>query len=138
MSEFRVPKRILVVEDNVIVALMVADELEEAGYTVMGPASTARVALELHQEAPCECALIDIDLADGRTGTSLAATLNKRDAVRTIFMTGQRELAIAARAHGIGLLHKPVDPSALIATLRAMEDEDAGRDAAWPQDFERF
>lgn len=130
--------RVLVVEDNALVAMMVVDELEHAGFEVLGPAPSAAEALSLVAGAGCDCALVDIDLADGRTGPGIAASLVREHGATAIFMSGQRDLAFDYTDHAIGLLRKPVDPDVLIETVNAVKVLRADKSPKWPADFERF
>ncbi|WMS43080.1 response regulator [Acuticoccus sp. MNP-M23] len=130
--------RVLVVEDNALVAMMVVEELEDAGFDVLGPANTAADAMKLVSGKGCECALVDIDLADGRTGPDIAASLVKDHGATAIFMSGQRDLALDYTDYAIGLLRKPVDPAALVETLKAVAMLRADEAPEWPSDFERF
>lgn len=54
--------RVLVVEDEHLVALALADDLEEVGAVVLGPASTVEGALGLIQQYDVEAAVLDIKL----------------------------------------------------------------------------
>ena len=57
--------RILVVEDEALVSIMVCDMLEELDHTVIGPAATIRQALELVDTEEFDMALLDVGLPDG-------------------------------------------------------------------------
>ncbi|MFK0276218.1 response regulator [Ensifer sp. NPDC090286] len=61
------PLRILVVEDEFLLAADLADRLEAAGYAVAGPASSVRVALETIAADPPDAAILDIQLTDGKS-----------------------------------------------------------------------
>jgi len=58
-------RRILVVEDEVTVSMMLRDLLTEAGSIVLGPAGTTRAALAFIGEEEIDCAVLDVKLADG-------------------------------------------------------------------------
>lgn len=57
--------RILVVEDETLIALMLADWLQELGHEVIGPVGTAGEALEAVGAAAIDAALLDLNLPDG-------------------------------------------------------------------------
>jgi len=67
-SDFPVPnasrpgKRILIVEDEPLLAMEVAATLEETGYVAVGPASSVGQALALLDHVGCDCAILDINL----------------------------------------------------------------------------
>jgi DNA-binding NarL/FixJ family response regulator len=56
--------RVLVVEDEAIVAIDIADQLIEAGYLVVGPAPSVAKALKLIEEVGCDVAVLDVNLRD--------------------------------------------------------------------------
>lgn len=119
-----------------MVALMVAEELDHAGFEVVGPAASGKEALALARATPCQCALVDIDLSDGRTGPDTAHSLMVEMDVTAIFMTGQRDLAHAAAGSAVGVLTKPVDPDALVETVKAVAALRRGETPQWPRGFE--
>ena len=72
--------RILIVEDEALIAMALADGLEDAGHEVVGPAATIAEALALCDEAPPppELAVLDINLRDGSSGVDVARALLER------------------------------------------------------------
>lgn len=67
--------RLLVIEDEALVAMLIEDALTLHGHTVVGVADSARRALEIAVEDKPELALCDIRLSDGETGASAAEAL---------------------------------------------------------------
>jgi CheY-like chemotaxis protein len=59
--------RILVVEDEGLVAMAIGEILRAAGYDVVGPAPTAAKALKLIETEPMDAALLDVNLRGERT-----------------------------------------------------------------------
>lgn len=103
------------VEDYGIVALFYAEVIGRAGYDVLGPASTVDDALLLASQRPPEIALIDIYLADGASGITLARALHHWRTV-VIFLSGGSPL-IEERGCGIGHLIKPCFADDLVAAI---------------------
>ena len=64
--------RILIVEDEVPIAMALAEGLERAGHLVTGPASTMAEALALCEALSPELALLDVNLRDGSDGVDVA------------------------------------------------------------------
>ena len=64
--------RILVVEDDAILALMASEALDLFGYEVVGPAHTVDEYLDLAVKQPIDLAFIDINLAGKDEGIELA------------------------------------------------------------------
>ncbi|OYW45675.1 MAG: response regulator [Sphingomonadales bacterium 32-68-7] len=111
--------RIVVVEDDAVLALALEDALLAAGASevVLCP-STAR-ALEALEEADAAAIVIDVHLADRDDGWALAELVNELGPrhPRIIFSTGSPE-AIPPEIAGMGLmLEKPYDPVRLAEAL---------------------
>ena len=73
-----VGRRVLVVEDEFLIALDVEDALRELGCEVLGPVSTVAEAVALAVPAACDLAVLDVRLVDGSTAP-LAIALQSRD-----------------------------------------------------------
>jgi DNA-binding response OmpR family regulator len=114
-SAGRLP-RVLVVEDEALVAMLLEDALLDADYAVMGPAATVDEALALLDcgEAP-DAAVLDLNLADELV-TPVADALAARG-VPFVFATGYDRERLAAvlprRHHGAPVLLKPFGPAEL-------------------------
>lgn len=54
--------RILIVEDEALIAELIVEHLEEAGHSIIGPAATAEEALALCRHRRPDLAILDIDL----------------------------------------------------------------------------
>jgi CheY-like chemotaxis protein len=78
--------RILVVEDTMLIADVIVDELETCGCKVIGPAGRLAHAIELAQEAELDGALLDVNLA-GEECFPAAEVLAERN-IPFIFLTG--------------------------------------------------
>ena len=59
-------KRILVVEDEALVLIMLEDMLAELGVTIVGPAMTISEALKLAEGATLDAAVLDVNVRDER------------------------------------------------------------------------
>lgn len=129
---------ILVVEDNALLAMLMEQDLADAGMNVVGPCSSSNSALEHVHAQPCDAALIDIDLSDGRTGGELAKKLNAEFEMPVIFVTGQRQLALEYSQHALGILQKPFVSEDLIAAIEGLRAEKAQQKAHFPKRFEHF
>lgn len=107
--------RILCLEDNPLIAFHVEQMIEDLGHF---PALTLSSFAELQAVADLDvdCALIDIDLVDGRTGPDAAQWLKDR-AIPGLFVTGQHEIASRYSDRVEGILIKPVSLSSLKAQL---------------------
>ncbi len=79
--------RLLIVEDETILALLVEDLLGEMGCRVLGPAGSVTAALALLDAEDIDAALLDIDLGPGGDGCAVADALAARN-VPFAFVTG--------------------------------------------------
>ncbi len=105
-------KRVLVVEDDPLLALDIAGELRGAGCTVLGPASSLDAALSLAETPKPDAAVLDVFL-DGTYVWPLAALLAAR-AVPFIFLTGFSPfLEFPAAFASVPRVEKPHRPGAL-------------------------
>lgn len=109
--------RILVVEDEALVAMHIANILDSAGFDVVGPCATVAEALSrLEQPSCCDAAILDAQLRD-ESALPVAerlAKLNIPFVVATGYNRGQLlgELALAP------IIAKPVDAEDLVRQLR--------------------
>jgi CheY-like chemotaxis protein len=95
---------VLVVEDEPIVALLMADQLIELGYNVVGPASTISEARHLAETASLDAAIIDLRL-HGIFSGEVADTLSRRQ-IPFLFITGY-DRPPPGFHEGVGFLNKP-------------------------------
>lgn len=79
-------KRILIVEDEFLIATTACEMLQELGALVIGPASTIAEALALTETEDIDAALLDINL-HGHSSAAVAARLEER-CVPIVFATG--------------------------------------------------
>ena len=104
---------VLVVEDEAIIAYCSAAMLEDAGYTVLGPAHTSAEALRLARSNRPDVALIDIDLEVPDAGIGVAHQLHKQFGTAIVFTTGRSDLAQHHSDLAVAALVKPFDPAEL-------------------------
>ena len=131
--------RILIVEDDAVIAMVLADGLEDAGHEVMGPAATMAEALALFDALTPELALLDIDLRDGSSGVDVARALLGRWGVPSIFASGQMVEARRARDIALGYIRKPYELRTVLRSVDlAREVLDGGKPRAVPAGLELF
>lgn len=105
--------RILLVEDDPIIALSAEQTLTSAGHDVIGPFHNAEGALAGACGARADMAIVDINLSGHNEGLDVARQLRKRHGVRSVFATGQADVARANRDAALGVLTKPYSDAAL-------------------------
>lgn len=91
-SDKRKATKILIVEDNLLVAETIAEALIDNGYEVVGPAPTLSAGLELALDTDLDGALLDVDLA-GRLCFPIATLLAERK-VPFMFLTGYHDASV--------------------------------------------
>jgi two-component SAPR family response regulator len=109
--------KVLVAEDEPLVAVDVVNQLTEAGATVVGPCSTSGRALAALNENEIDVAIIDFVLADDNTEGLQAALEDK--GIPFIVVTGYPRVLVR-RNQRQPVLSKPVTPGALAATVRSL------------------
>jgi CheY-like chemotaxis protein len=121
--------RILIVEDEYLVAMTLENDLTEAGYQIAGIASSADEASQLvHTERPT-LIVMDIRLLGSRDGVDAALQIYAETGVRCIFATAnadERSKQRAIPAHPLGWLQKPFHRAALLSAIENALDELSG------------
>ena len=113
--------KVLLVEDEFLIALTMETTLSDAGYTVLGPVATVARALELARQDIPDLALVDINLRDGGSGIELAREMHSRWMVPVLFVSGQRMDALANRDVALGFIGKPFEAAAMLAGVRVVQ-----------------
>ena len=109
-------RRVLVVEDEFLVALDVEDALRDLGCEVLGPVPTVAEALALADPAHCDLAVLDVRLGVGSTAP-LAAELRRRG-IGFVVLTGYDRSQLAEpELRDAVVIGKPMQRSALQRAL---------------------
>lgn len=114
-----VMRRVLIVEDDMLVGMGLKAQLERLGHSVVGQASGAPEAMALYREHKPDVVLLDIRL-DEADGIEVAAQLLKERRTPMIIISAysDRELIDRAGAAGVfGYLIKPANAEALQAQI---------------------
>jgi two-component system, response regulator PdtaR len=122
MEDKQAPPRVLVVEDDFLIAMQTEVALTAAGFEVVGPATTAEEAVALAAEAQPALAVMDIRLASTRDGIDAARQLYQEFAIRCIFATAHDDAHTRGRAEPyapLGWLPKPYTMASLVAVVAA-------------------
>jgi DNA-binding response OmpR family regulator len=105
--------RILIIEDEALVAMELRFVLEDLGYEVVGTVADAQSARSLAAETEIDLALVDIHLSDGPTGIEVGRELGQDLGVSVLFMTANPGMVRAGVVGTIGVLCKPTDERAV-------------------------
>ena len=109
--------RVLVAEDDAIVAFDIVKLLLAAGADVVGPAISVQRAIELAETDTVDCAILDIKFGDGLIFP--AALLLRRKGARIIFYTAYADLESLSRDWPEALIvAKPNPPERLLQSVK--------------------
>jgi CheY-like chemotaxis protein/DNA-directed RNA polymerase specialized sigma24 family protein len=110
--------RVLVIEDEAVIALDVADIVRNAGHQVVGIAATERTAIELAKLHAPHLVLADIQLRGSDSGISAVNQIMQSMSVPVIFVTGYPErLLTGKQVEPAFVISKPFDPDLLRAAI---------------------
>lgn len=106
-------KKILVVEDQFIIAYDIKQVLEKQGYEVINNVSTMEDAIDVLDTLDIDLALIDIGLKGNRTGLDLGEYINQTHKIPFIYITSYHDnqtLSDIVKTHPAGYIVKPFKP----------------------------
>ncbi|MEM6763082.1 MAG: response regulator [Pseudomonadota bacterium] len=129
-------KKILVVEDEVFIALDIATELECLGAKVVGPSATAQEGLQLLEKNAVDGAIADVNLLDGDALPLLQRLANEQVAV-VIHTGGALPWVYHERFPHLPVCTKPTTPMALAEALSGEILARAGEAERIPQPNDR-
>jgi DNA-binding NarL/FixJ family response regulator len=115
------PARILIVEDDYLVAMQMEAALTEAGFEIPGIASSAEEALELAAVRRPAMVVMDVRLGGRRDGIDAALELFGRHGIRCIFATAHYDAKVRARAQPAAPLAWVPKPYAMPALVGAVQ-----------------
>ena len=105
-------KRILIVEDDAIVAMTIEDSLHEMGYSVVGRAANANDAIKIAEDEKPDLILMDIRIQGDRDGIEAASEISRAYNIPIIYLTAYADKELLDRAkqtEPYGYIIKPYD-----------------------------
>jgi len=109
-------RRILIVEDETMIAMMIEDFLTDLGWDVVGLVGTSDRAIATAREADIDAALLDVNL-NGQDTFGVADLLSERH-IPFVFATGYGQDGVADRFQDVPTLTKPFHRDELDRALR--------------------
>lgn len=112
--------KVMVVEDEAVVALDIVQELESGGYSVVAQADNGEEAIAKASETRPDVVLMDIHIRGGMDGISTAEQISSRLNIPIIFVTAHADEATLQRAkltQPYGYVIKPFEPNELRANI---------------------
>jgi two-component system, response regulator PdtaR len=119
-------ERILIVEDDVLIANQMEAALADEGFEIAGIASTCEEALQLAETQSPTLVVMDIRLAGDRDGIDTALELFRLHGIRCVFASAHSDQGTRRRAEPaapLGWLQKPYMMASLTAMVRAAVSE---------------
>lgn len=111
-------RRVLIVEDEVLIALMLQDMLDDAGLKVEAVANSLEAGIELATRVSVDVAVLDINL-NGEEVYPIAEILRGRG-IPFVFSTGYGAGGVRADFDGAPRVVKPYQQDQLVATLQKL------------------
>lgn len=108
-------RRVLIVEDEAMIAMLLELVLQNADCAVVGPVASVRGALRLIERQQLDAAVLDFRLGDDDSG-EIMDRLDQRG-VPFLLMTGQSMADLPAKLRHLNLLAKPFEPEALVEAV---------------------
>ena len=108
-------KKVLIVEDEALIAMLFEDILEDTGCQIVGPAMNIRQALELAESAEIDLAVLDVNL-NGEPSFPVATLLDSHG-VPIVFSSGYGTQGLPAEWQDRPTLPKPFTSDEVIDTL---------------------
>lgn len=113
-------KKILVVEDDMIIQMFISKVLSDAGYEIIGEARSSRLAIQMAEQYQPDLVLMDIGLSGTTDGVETARIISESWKIPIAFITGNSDQATLKRAQEINpveFITKPIDEARLQSTI---------------------
>ena len=110
--------RVLVVEDEFLVAMLIEEMLESAGCVVIGPFPRVPEALDAVDRDPCDAAVLDVNLGGERIDP-VAAALSRRN-VPFVFVSGYGTIGLPGDYSDRPRICKPFKLAELLGTVSSL------------------
>lgn len=107
---------LMIVEDEALVATLLRDQLQEAGYKVLDLTDRHAKALEVAKAEKPDLALVNIRLAGRDDGIELSEHL-KALGIPVLLISGQVSRASSAKTVAIGSMPKPYDAAEMVLAV---------------------
>jgi len=107
--------KVLIVEDEFLVALQLEDMLRDAGHCVVGIVPD-RASLVKISDAP-QIALVDLNLRDGPSGSTIALDLSRAYGTKVVYVTANPQQIGRPAPTAIGIVQKPFSENAILAAV---------------------
>lgn len=131
------PTKVLIVEDEVLIAMETEAIVEDLGHRPIGIAATSAEAIALAASEVPDVALVDVNLADGPTGPEVGARLADLG-IAVVFITANPRMLQRRIENAIGVFDKPVADHDLAELLDYVTSRASGQPATPPRRLRVF
>lgn len=118
MTLNRLQPRILIVEDEPILAMAIADWLSDGGFLIAGVTGMLEAALTMIESDVCDIAVLDANLKSVSAAPAASALASRR--IPFVVLSGYSRSQLHEDFVSGVHLHKPCEPERLLQTLRGM------------------
>jgi DNA-binding response OmpR family regulator len=124
--------KVLIAEDDLMIADVAEEVLVDSGYEVCGIARTVAEAVALALQHKPDLAVIDVRLADGGLGTDIPGQLGSIGRIGILYATGNPSKVMISGVEGDACLAKPYSTVDLVRGVKIVADIVATGSAAGP------
>jgi CheY-like chemotaxis protein len=110
-------RKVLIVEDNLMIAECLEEILVDAGYTVCGIASHVAEAIRMGKVHNPDLVVIDLHLAGGGNGAEVGAAFKAQGRTGVVYVSGNPDDLQLSSTDGDGCVAKPYSATSIIAAL---------------------
>lgn len=128
--------RILIVEDEMMVAMDMEAIIEELGFEPVGIAADSAEALALADSQP-DVALVDLHLRDGLTGPEVGRELADRG-IQVVFVTANPRIVANGIPGALGVVEKPCNDGTIASIISFAIGQRTGKAVMPPPGFHAF
>lgn len=119
---YRPPLRVLIVEDEALLAMQLDALLMDAGHEVVGWAMNADEAMQIFHHAKPDLAFVDLQLGEGPSGIDVAREIQATDSSVVVFVTANSKMLPDDFAGAIGVISKPYSMQGIEAALTYLHE----------------
>lgn len=116
------PLKVLIVEDEALLAMELESLVEDAGHSVVGWATSSTEARRLIDTLDADVAFVDVHLTDGATGVEVARYIESLKSSMVVFMTANPKRLPENFAGAVGVIAKPYTIHGLTAALAYLQE----------------
>ncbi|MBZ9720712.1 response regulator [Mesorhizobium sp. M7A.F.Ca.CA.001.09.2.1] len=116
------PLKVLIIEDEALLAMELESLVEDAGHSVVGWATSSTEAMAMADATEADIVFVDIHLSDGPSGIDVAKYIGERKSSTVVFMTANPKRIPDHFAGAIGVIAKPYTMNGLTSALRYLQE----------------